>query len=154
MIGDVEFNSSTYYKYLNVHWEQLVQNLGGDVAVAKRAVVALVEAAATSQPTGKQNTFAAQNPPDLILVEVRQRNLPVSYANAFVKPARQSHDQTIVDDSVAKLADYMTRVGRVYGLGDDRRALTAVQDYELPGAEARPSLSDLLKWLQGELPEG
>jgi len=21
MIGDVEFNSSTYYKYLNVHWK-------------------------------------------------------------------------------------------------------------------------------------
>jgi 20S proteasome alpha/beta subunit len=39
MIGDVEFNSSTYYKYLNVHWEKLVENLGGDVATARKAVL-------------------------------------------------------------------------------------------------------------------
>ena len=70
MIGDVEFNSSTYYKYLNVHWEQLVKNLGGDAAVARQAVLALLEAAATAQPTGKQNSFAAHSLPDLVLVEV------------------------------------------------------------------------------------
>ena len=28
MIGDIEFNSSTYYKYINVHWEGLIKNLG------------------------------------------------------------------------------------------------------------------------------
>ena len=71
MIGDIEYNCSTYYKYLNVHWEQLVENLGGDIAVARRAVRALVQAAATAQPTGKQNTFAAHCLPDVVLIEVR-----------------------------------------------------------------------------------
>lgn len=33
MIGDTEYNSSTYYKYLNIHWEELVKNLGGDKRV-------------------------------------------------------------------------------------------------------------------------
>ena len=73
MIGDVEYNSSTYYKYLNVHWEQLLRNLGGDTEMARRAALALLEAAATAQPSGKQNTFAAHNLPDLVLVEVRDR---------------------------------------------------------------------------------
>jgi CRISPR system Cascade subunit CasC len=38
MIGDVEFNSSTYYKYFNIHWEGLKANLGGDMEVARKAV--------------------------------------------------------------------------------------------------------------------
>ena len=152
MIGDIEFNSSTYYKYLNVHWEQLVKNLGGDVAVARQAVLALIEAAATAQPSGKQNSFAAHSLPDLVLIEVRDKNLPVSYANAFLKPARPSGDQSLMDASVGKLADYVTRVTRTFGLAGPR-ALIAVQEYALPGAETLPSLSDLRQWLSAQLPE-
>jgi CRISPR system Cascade subunit CasC len=155
MIGDVEYNSSTYYKYFNVHWEQLCENLGGDVQVARRAVLALLEAAATAQPSGKQNTFAAHNLPDLILVEVREKNLPVSYANAFLKPARNSHKETLMDDAVARLDDYVARIGTTYGLeAMDQRALTAVQDYTLSGAEVVPSLAALQEWLAVHLPEG
>jgi len=154
MIGDIEYNCSTYYKYINVHWEQLIENLGGDIAVARRAVLALVQAAATAQPTGKQNTFAAHCLPDVVLIEVREKNLPVNYANAFIKPARQGYEQTVMDDSVAKLADYLTRVGRAYGLTSDKRALVAIQDYTLPGAEECASLEDLQTWLEQQLSEG
>jgi CRISPR system Cascade subunit CasC len=155
MIGDVEYNSSTYYKYFNVHWEQLCENLGGDAQVARRAVLALLEAAATAQPSGKQNTFAAHNLPDLILVEVREKNLPVSYANAFLKPARNSHKKTLMDDAVARLDDFVARIGTTYGLETmDQRALTAVQDYTLSGAEVVPSLAALQEWLAVHLPEG
>lgn len=154
MIGDVEYNSSTYYKYFNVHWEQLRKNLGGNVEVARRAVLALLEAAATAQPSGKQNSFAAHNLPDLILVEVREKNLPVSYANAFLEPARHSHKHTLMDDAVAKLGDYMARIGTTYDLeAIDQRALTVVQDYTLPSAEQVPSLSALQRWLAARLPE-
>lgn len=151
MIGDVEFNSSTYYKYLSVHWEKLVENLGGDAATARRAVLALVEAAATAQPTGKQNSFAAHNLPDLVLVEVRERNLPVSYANAYLKPARAGHDHSLVDASVARLSDYMERVSKTYGLSG-QRAFTAIPDCALPEAEAQPSLAGLQTWLAAQLP--
>jgi CRISPR system Cascade subunit CasC len=152
MIGDIEFNSSTYYKYLSVHWEKLVENLGGDTAVARRAVGALVEAAATAHPSGKQNSFAAHNLPDLVVVEVRAKNLPVSYANAFIKPARASGDKSLVEVSVEKLKDYMARVGKTYGL-DGKRAFIAVPDIDLPEAQALPSLAELQGWLTAELPE-
>ncbi len=154
MIGDVEYNSSTYYKYINIHWEGLVKNLGGDQDVARKAVSALLEAAATAQPSGKQNTFAAHNLPDLVLVEVREKNLPVSYANAFIEPARQDFKRTLMDDAVAKLSDYIARTGATYDLAAiDRRALIAVRDYTLPEAETTPSLSKLQEWLAAQLPE-
>ncbi len=154
-IGDVEYNSSAYYKYFNVHWEGLCENLGDDVRVARQAVLALLEAAATAQPSGKQNTFAAHNLPDLILVEVREKNLPVSYANAFLKPARHSRKHTLMDDAVAKLDDYVARIGTTFDLKQiDQRAMTTVQDYALPEAEVLPSLSKLQEWLAALLPEG
>lgn len=152
MIGDIEFNSSTFYKYLNVHWEQLVKSLGNDTAIARQAVLALLEAAATAQPSGKQNTFAAHNLPDLVLVEVRERNLPVSYANAFIKPAQQNFKQSLMDVSIGCLADYVARVTKTFGLGG-KRALIAVQDHTLPDTEVKESLSDLQAWLAAQLPE-
>jgi CRISPR system Cascade subunit CasC len=150
MIGDIEFNSSTYYKYFNIHWEGLKTNLGGDAEVARKAVLALLIAAATTQPSGKQNTFAAQNLPDLILVEVTGKNLPVSYANAFLRPASKYGERSLMDDSVSKMADYLERVDRTFAL-DHKRAFTAIQDYELPGAKSQESLPALQEWLAAQL---
>lgn len=151
MIGDIEFNSSTYYKYFNIHWEQLLKNLGGDVAVARQAVLALVEAAAIAQPGGKQNSFAAFNLPEFVLIEVSTRNVPVSYSNAFLKPARARNDQSLVDVSIQQLADYMERVIKTYSLESNRASIN-LSNLDLPGVNQRSSLRDLQEWLSGELP--
>jgi len=151
MIGDVEFNSSTYYKYLNVHWEGLVENLGGDVDVARQAILALVEAVSVAHPTGKQNSFAAFNLPDLVLIEITSTNLPVSYTNAFLQPVRASSDRSMMDASVEKLSDYIQRVTRTFNL-EGKRAFAATETYSLPGAESQPSLDHLKTWLDASLP--
>lgn len=151
MIGDVEFNCSTYYKYVNVHWEELVKNLGGDAEVARLAVLALLEAAVTAQPSGKQNSFAAFNLPDLVLVEVSDRNLPVSYTNAFLKPVRAWGDRSLMDASIQALDDYLGRVSATYGLAP-QRACICTQESTLAGAQTQTSLTALQSWLDGRLP--
>jgi CRISPR system Cascade subunit CasC len=145
MIGDIEFNSSTYYKYFNIHWEQLVHNLGGDTEVALQSVAALVQAAALAQPTGKQNGFAAQNLPDFILVEVSPLNLPVSYANAFLKPVRQTHAHSLLVQSVEELRAYVTRATTAYDLQFDR-AYLSMDDQDWPEATQAKSLKRLATW--------
>ncbi len=152
MIGDVEFNSATHYKYLNVHWEQLVENLGGDTEIARQAVLALLEAAATAQPSGKQNSFAAHNLPDFILVEVSQKNLPVSFANAFLKPARQSFKESLMEASIARFDEYRQRLRRTYKL-DGQHAYVAVYGDQFSDAIAKDSLPDLQEWLTQQLLE-
>ncbi len=152
MIGDVEFNSSTYYKYVNVHWEGLVKNLGGDKAAARQGVLALIEAAATAQPSGKQNSCAAQNLPDLVVVEVSAKNLPVSYANAFIKPAKANSDLSLLEASTQKLSDYIQRVSKTFNL-EMQRSFTAIQDYAFPAAERQDSMRDLQAWVGKYLPE-
>ena len=151
MIGDIEFNSSTYYKYLNIHWEELVANLGGDAAVAARGVLALLEAAVKAQPTGKQNTFAAFNLPDFVLVEVSKTNLPVSYANAFLKPVRAAHNATLMEASINQLADYISKVSAAYNL-ELKRACLTLTDEAVPVSERVASLEDLKTWLKSLLP--
>jgi CRISPR system Cascade subunit CasC len=152
MIGDVEFNSSTYYKYFNVHWETLVDNLGGDKDVARKAIQALLEAAATAQPSGKQNSFAANSLPDLVLVESGEKNLPVSYANAFLKPVRAGGDKSLMDASIEAFQNYLASVTKAYNL-TGRRSFMAVRDCSLPDAQAQPTLNDLKQWVVAQLQE-
>lgn len=81
MIGTVEFNSSTLYRYANVNADELAASLGS-VEAAARAVEAFVKAFVVSMPTGKQNTFANRTLPDLVVVRVRG-DQPVNLAEAF-----------------------------------------------------------------------
>ena len=83
MMGTVEFNSACFYRYAVVDWEKLVKNLQGDRELATKGVRGFVEGFVVSEPTGKQNTFAAHNPPELVAVSVRRDTAPRNLANAF-----------------------------------------------------------------------
>lgn len=84
MIGTVEFNSSTLYRYATVNADELAAVLGSADAAAA-AVVAFTRAFATSMPTGKQNTFANRTLPDLVLLTIRD-DQPVNLVGAFEAP--------------------------------------------------------------------
>jgi len=150
-IGETTFNSATYYKYLSVHWEELVKNLQGDTAVAARAVRALIHAAVLAIPSGKQNGFAAHNLPDLVLVEVRPENIALSYANAFVDPVRRfdpehRREVSLLKASVQALQSYVPKINGMYGL-TAQRAFLSTLPFELAAAQQFQSLSELLDWL-------
>lgn len=83
MMGTVEFNSACFYRYAVVDWEKLVENLQGDTGLAAKGLRGFVEGFVVAEPTGKQNTFAAHNPPELVAVSVRHNGAPRSLANAF-----------------------------------------------------------------------
>jgi CRISPR system Cascade subunit CasC len=146
-IGDTAFNSATYYKYLSIHWEGLVKNLGGEDWVAKEAVKALVAAAATVNPTGKQNSFAAHNLPDLVLIEARSRNIPISYANAFVEPARAWGGTSLVDASTTKLSDYIDDITTMYEIPAERAFTSTDRELAISNASRCPSLTALIEWI-------
>jgi len=150
MLGDVEFNSGTYYKYINIFWQGLLDNLGGDAEIVRKAAVQLLQAAIYVQPTGKLNPFANFQLPDFVLVEVREKNLPLSYANAFRKPLRAGEDNDLMGLSVTALSDYLGRMSKMYSL-NDKRAFTASLDCVVPGAEKIDSVAELVKWLKTDL---
>lgn len=113
MIGQVEFTSSTLYRYATINVAQLVENLGS-AEVAVQAVDAFVRAFLTSMPTGKQNTFANRTVPEAILVQVRDTQ-PVSYANAFERPISRSQDEGFAERSITALVDHAKLLDESFG---------------------------------------
>ncbi len=153
MLGDVELNSSTYYKYFNIHWEGLVDNLGGDTEVAAKAVTAFVEAAALAQPSGKQNSTAALNLPDFVLIEVSDKNIPVNYANAFLKPAAPWANETLMQNAISKLDKYGQTLRTAYGLNGQRAYFSTETEADITDAHNVQSLPNLQTWVSNQIAE-
>lgn len=153
MIGDIEFNSSTYYKYLNINFDKLIANLGGGdaKAVAIKALMAVMDAVVFAQPSGKQNSFAAHNLPDFVLVEVCPRILPVNYANAFLQPARPKEGKTLMEISIEQLAGHALQMSKVYSLKAERSFLSTQDGSKFGDWQAKDTLDALKTWLGQQL---
>ncbi|MCC7119617.1 MAG: type I-E CRISPR-associated protein Cas7/Cse4/CasC [Anaerolineales bacterium] len=115
MIGVTAFNSACFYRYARIDWDLLVKNLGGDKELAKKTVEGFLRAAALAIPSGKQNSFAAQNPPDFMLGVVRKDGQSWSLANAFETPVKVGRDGGLMSASIEKLNEYWTKLSKVYG---------------------------------------
>jgi CRISPR system Cascade subunit CasC len=89
MIGTVEFNSATLYRYATVAVPQLVENLGGDGDAALDALDRFIYGFTRSIPSGHQNSFAHRTLPSLVTVAVRT-DQPVNLVSAFERPVRSS----------------------------------------------------------------
>ena len=126
MIGTVEFNSATLYRFATIDVDQLRTNLGDGPAV-RRAVEAFLRAFITSMPTGKQNTFANRTLPDAVLVKIRETQ-PINFVGAFEEPV--SGGQTIgrLQEAASRLAEYAEDVEAAYGEHAVRSLLVRVGD--------------------------
>ena len=114
MMGVTGFNSACFYRYACIDFGQLVNNLKGDVGMARRTVEAFMRASVHAVPTGKQNSFAAQNPPSFLMAVVREDGQCWSLANAFEKPV-YSGGKGLVEASVKALDDYWGKLSAFYG---------------------------------------
>lgn len=128
MIGSVDFNAATLYRYAAIDVDRLAENLGAGVQEdksagepASRAVRAFVEGFALSLPTGKINTFGNHSVPDVVLVKLRTSR-PVSFASAFEEavPAGE-HNGGYLKAACERLADYCSQIEAAYDLGDDTK---------------------------------
>ncbi len=94
MMGTVEFNSACFYRYAVVDWAKLGENLQQDSELAAKGLRAFLEGFVVAEPTGKQNTFAAHNPPEFVLATVRRNTAPRNLANAFETAIRARDNLT------------------------------------------------------------
>jgi len=90
MIGTVEYNSSTLYRYATIAVHDLCRQLESTEA-ATSAVCTFADAFARSMPTGKINTFANRTPPDTMYVAIRG-DQPLNLVGAFEHPIKASEN--------------------------------------------------------------
>lgn len=115
-VGVNEFGAGVFYHYVCVSRDQLQRNLGGDAALARRALAALVETMTTTPPSGKQNSFASRSFASFMLAERgdrQPRSLAVSFLDGPDAPPYLSQ-------SVMRLDGLLERLDRVYGKGEER----------------------------------
>lgn len=108
MIGVVEFNSSTMYRYANVAVHTLANELNGENGMTADAVTAFAEAFIKSMPDGKQNTFANRTLPDAVLITIRRDQL-INFAGAFEEPVRTT-EGGYVKPSIQRLDSYAQQI--------------------------------------------
>ncbi len=131
MMGFTNFNSACFYRYARIDWRQLTHNLGwrdpestrGDketiveanrnaIDLAQRTVSGFLRAAIDAIPTGKQNSFAAQNPTSLAVALVRKDGKSWNLANAFEEPVHARRDTGIIRPSIEALDEYWNDLTR------------------------------------------
>ncbi len=104
MIGTVEFNSACYYRYAVVDWAKLVENLQDDAELAAKGLRTFLQGFVVAEPTGKQNSFAAHNPPEFVAVTVCHDAAPRNLANAFETAIRAKAGESLTRKSAEELA--------------------------------------------------
>ncbi|GEK04460.1 type I-E CRISPR-associated protein Cas7/Cse4/CasC [Streptomyces sp. 1-11] len=153
MIGTVDFNSATLYRYAALGVHQLAANLGHGLREdeprtepVRRAVEAFVHGFIASLPTGKINTFGNHTLPDAVIVKLRTTR-PVSFVAAFEDPVR-GETGGYVREACERLAEYIPDIERAYG--DETSTLTWVlrvgpNTHKLAGLGTEsPTINDLV----------
>ncbi|MFC4517950.1 type I-E CRISPR-associated protein Cas7/Cse4/CasC [Streptomyces ehimensis] len=111
MIGTVEFNSSTLYRYAVLGVHQLRDNLSS-AEDTRDTAVGFVDAFTRSMPTGHQNSFAHRTLPHLVLLTLRT-DQPVNLVSAYEKPV--VGDAGLAAESALSLARELESVSATWG---------------------------------------
>ena len=122
-VGVQEFGAGVFYLYVCVDRGLLLRNLDDTQAVRDAGLAALVEAAATVGPRGKQASFASHARALYALGE-RGAAQPRSLAAAFLKPiSGGDHGK----HSVEALESFRDRLDTAYGpCADDRYTMNCI----------------------------
>jgi CRISPR system Cascade subunit CasC len=153
MMGTVEFNSACFYRYAVVDWDKLVANLQNDTELANKGLRAFLEGFVVAEPTGKQNTFAAHNPPEFVAVSIRRNTAPRNFANAFETAIRVKKDESLTRRSAEELAKKAKVLQSAFG-GDEKTWVLNLTDAKLEGfGNSAASLSELLNGVLANIQE-
>lgn len=138
-IGETGFAAAVFYQYLCIDRDLLKKNLGGDEALTQKALRALVQAASTVGPSGKQNSFASRAYAHYALAEKGPQQ-PRSLSLAFVKPVSGGDYAGEAVEALERVRDNMDKV---YGVCADSR-----NQFDVLAGEG--SLAELLDFVAQE----
>ncbi|MGI6725595.1 MAG: type I-E CRISPR-associated protein Cas7/Cse4/CasC [Christensenellales bacterium] len=147
MLGTIEFNSSTMYRYANVAVHELYRQLGNKEQTLN-ALKLFIESFANSMPTGKSNTFANQTLPQAILVAVRS-DRPVNLVSAFEEPVKSS--EGYVQKSIEKLFQELRNVEKFVRAPVFALYVTACEAPGVDGGKAEDDVTALLDRFYDEM---
>lgn len=142
MLDETDYNSCCYYEYAALDTDILRANLRhckDRDELMKKVIPTLLFAIALTNPSGKQNSFAGNVAPDLVMVECKKEKIALSYVNAFEVPVfvGQTKDG-LVSKSIEKLVEHVNSMDHAFNLPVSHRAFFAQRYNGKP-----PKISDV-----------
>jgi len=126
MIGTLEFNSATYYRYVAINLDQLSAptHLGGlDEAERKAVLRAFIRAVLTATPGARKNSMNAATLPHEVLGIRKPSGHPLQLINAFEKPVR-ANGSGFSENSLEAMKTHLADVEKVWGEQGKKAFLT------------------------------
>ena len=124
-IGETGFAAGLFYSYICINKELLIENLGGNVELANKAIAALTEAAVKVSPQGKQNSFGSRAYASYVLAEKGDQQ-PRSLSVAFLKPV-DKYAEDYAASAISALELQRDNFNQVYGdCADSQYSLNAI----------------------------
>ena len=150
MLGSTAYTSAVFYRYARVDWDLLCRNLNGDTQLAEKTLRGFLHATLVAVPTGKQNSFAAFNLPELALGIARQGGVAWNLSNAFETPITPLSGGGLMTPAVQALLGYYEDTVELWGkdsiLGT---ALTLQRRYQdVTGEAATTVVPNMNDWVQ------
>ena len=144
MMGTIEFNSATLYRYATLAVHELNKQIDDSKAMAK-VIQEFARAFIASMPTGKQNTFANQTLPNAVLVNLRI-DQPINLVGAFETPI-QNKGNGFVKGSCEALARHAQEIYDSFATAPEK---TYVVGAALQGLGEQVNLQELLDslWIE------
>lgn len=139
-IGERGYGAGLFYLYICINRELLKENLGGDEALAAKALEALIHAVTKVSPTGMQNSFASRAYASYVLAEKGDQQ-PRSLVQAFLKPVKPFEDEDMLEKAIKSIEKRRDNFDTVYGVCADAR-------YTLNVDAGEGRLSDLVTFVQ------
>ncbi|MFH1851676.1 MAG: type I-E CRISPR-associated protein Cas7/Cse4/CasC [Candidatus Neomarinimicrobiota bacterium] len=152
-----EFSAGVFYRYASLNLKQLQVNLGllpdimaDETTVSRKTALEIAKHVlhmlAMVIPSAKQQSHAAYNPADFVLVSFS--DLPVSLANAYEKPVKAVDG--FLKPSIIGLKEYWATVHKGYGLDEKAASFELGCQNTSNDLSCFTSLLDLETWLESD----
>lgn len=126
MIGSLEFNSATYYRYIAINIDLLnaPTHLGGLSNEERKGILrAFIKSALTAVPNARKNSMNAGTLPHEVLGIRKEKGQPLQLINAFEKPIK-NEGQGFAEASLAAMKTHLASVEKVWGQQGEQQFLT------------------------------
>lgn len=129
MIGTLEFNSATYYRYIAINLDLLAdaKHLAALTEDERKDILrAFIHAALTSVPGARQNSMNAGTLPHEVLGIRKEKGQPLQLINAFENPVRAT-GSGFGDTSLTAMKDHLTTLEKTWGTQGEKHYLTETE---------------------------
>ena len=143
-IGQIEYSSACYYRYIGINLTLLKQSKLFDQAQIKAVLENFIRAVLLANPAARKNSMFGQGLPSYVLA-VKRSGQPLSLANAFEKPVEAKRGSGFVEPSITSLKKEWADLKTAFGIGSD------VECEIEKGKDGTASLADMLEKLLADI---